>query len=144
MPMERKRYPKDWEAIALKVKSDANWQCEACGKHCLMPGEDWSQFILRMGWTVGEAIEAATKPTRYILTTAHPNHDPENHQAELKAWCAPCHCRYDGKQIGRKRRLKSERLGQLALDMVGVPELAGQGKDETRIQLPIRGGWLNE
>jgi len=34
MPMERERYPKNWEEIALNVKRDADWKCQRCGKQC--------------------------------------------------------------------------------------------------------------
>lgn len=138
MPMKRDRYPKNWEQIARRTKQSANWHCEACGKPCLLMGEDWLDFILRLGWNVGEAIAAAAHPTRHVLTTAHPNHDPENLEAELRAWCAPCHCRYDLAQMPRKKRLELERRGQLTIDLLTAPEPAGQGKDPTRIQLPIR------
>ena len=42
-------------------------------------------------------------------------HDPWNPNARLKAFCAPCHCRYDLAQMDRKRMIKREYLGQLNL-----------------------------
>ena len=39
MPMDRKRYPKDWRRIAARVKEEADWKCEVCGKQCRRPGE---------------------------------------------------------------------------------------------------------
>ena len=30
MPMERWRYPEDWERIAREVKDEAGWRCEQC------------------------------------------------------------------------------------------------------------------
>lgn len=140
MPMDRARYPSNWEAIALSVKQAANWQCENCGKLCQRSGEDWLDFVIRIGWTVGEAIAASQHPTRWVLTTAHLNHDPENPHAELRAWCAPCHCRYDLAQLPRKRRLKQERLGQISLF---ASEPAGHGKEPTRLQVNVFGGDAN-
>lgn len=32
MPMERDRYPVDWEKIALAKKESVGWKCEKCGK----------------------------------------------------------------------------------------------------------------
>jgi hypothetical protein len=47
---------------------------------------------------------------------AHLDHSPKNcDRSNLRALCAPCHCRYDLSQMARKKRLKAERLGQLTL-----------------------------
>jgi hypothetical protein len=55
-------------------------------------------------------------PRRFLLTVAHLNHIPADcGRDNLKALCSPCHCRYDLKQMGRKRWLKRERHGQLRL-----------------------------
>jgi hypothetical protein len=109
MPMNRDRYPLNWDKTALLVKRAADWTCEACGRPCRQPGEDWLNFLLRQPWTVGEAIAAARHPRQYTLTTAHINHDPENPDAELRAWCAPCHLRYDAQE--RKCRRAAARMG---------------------------------
>lgn len=138
MPMQRDRYPKDWDQIARRIKRSANWHCEACDRPCLLPGENWADFVIRMSWTVAEAIAHAAHPVQFVLTTAHPNHDPENPDAELKAWCASCHARYDLRQMGRKQMLKRERTGQLNLFDLTAPGPAGHGKDASRIQLPLR------
>lgn len=138
MPMERKRYPVDWENRARRTKQSANWHCEMCGRPCLLPGEEWFDFVVRMRWSIGEAIANSQHPVRHILTTAHPNHDPENLDAELRAWCASCHARYDLKQMGRKLYLKRERQGQGNLFDLAPLSAAGHGTDPTRIQVPIR------
>ena len=39
MPMNRKLYPKNWDAIARKIKEAANWTCQQCGRPCRRPGE---------------------------------------------------------------------------------------------------------
>lgn len=123
MPMNRKLYPANWEAIALQVKQRANWTCENCGKQCRRPGENLLKFCDRIRTQrISECpvvAEALTYPQRYTLTVAHLNHDPGNPDAELRAWCAPCHCRYDLAQMGRKRRIKREQDGQLTLTLGG-------------------------
>ena len=129
MPMDRSRYPENWEAIALNVKSKARWKCESCGRPCRKPGESEKRFISRLrrfhpGWLI-DLWEVSFHPDfgpqqtlkirRFTLTTAHPNHDPENANAELRAWCAPCHARHDAKQMQCKKRLNQELKGQLRL-----------------------------
>lgn len=46
MPMDRKDYPDNWDAIATAIKSAANWTCQECGRPCLKPDEDWMDFVL--------------------------------------------------------------------------------------------------
>lgn len=139
MPMQRTLYPRDWEAIARSIKRGAAWHCEHCLKPCMLPREDWLDFVLRMGWSVGEAIAYSAKPRRYQLGTAHLNHVPSDcSPANLRAWCTVCHCRYDLAQMGTKKRLKRERNGQIPLQGYLVPPRpAGRGKDPTRIQMSI-------
>lgn len=31
MPMDRSRYPENWEAISLAIRERASWKCEWCG-----------------------------------------------------------------------------------------------------------------
>lgn len=122
MPMDRKRYPSDWEAIALKIKSEANWKCSECGRECRRVGESLSEFIDRIVPKVhctdsyNLLNEINTKPTRFVLTVAHLNHIPEDcSHSNLKALCSVCHCRYDLKAMARKKMLKREYQGQLNL-----------------------------
>jgi len=77
MPIDRSKYPANWDAIALAVKESAGWICQPCGKRCYWPGE-------------------RIDDKRYVLTVAHINHDemdcrPEN----LVATCSVCHLQYD-------------------------------------------------
>lgn len=112
MPMNRKLYPPNWEAIALEVKEAANWKCEECGQDCRKSGESWFEFFDRTCWS----LALNEKWGQYILTVAHLDHQPENSdRANLRAWCSVCHCRYDLKAMATKRRLKQEREGQLTL-----------------------------
>lgn len=88
MPMERWRYPANWREIARRVKDEANWTCENCGKACRKPKEPFDTH-------------------KRTLTVAHLNHIPEDCRREnLRALCAPCHLRYDAAHHAetRKRR----------------------------------------
>jgi hypothetical protein len=139
MPLERDRYPENWEAISNQVRELAGWRCETCGKHCMKPGEDWLVFMLRTGWTVGEAIAHAAKPKRFRLTTAHLDQDPSNNDpGNLKALCLPCHLQHDRPFQIRNAIARLERRGQLNLMDLVEPSLAGHGRNPKRIQLPIR------
>ncbi|MBE9067903.1 HNH endonuclease [Leptolyngbya cf. ectocarpi LEGE 11479] len=127
MPMDRSLYPDNWDEIALAIKESVNWCCEACGRPCRRPDETREAAIFRLTlsdhWTVPELWEAndpepsISRLGRFKLTVAHLNHIPGDCDlSNLRAWCAPCHCRYDLKQMGQKRVLKAERHGQLRLE----------------------------
>ena len=95
MPMDRKRYPKEWELISKSIKDAADWKCQKCGKQCRRPGESFDTH-------------------RNTLTVAHLNHTPEDVRPEnLMAMCAPCHLKYDAKHHAetRKNRRTSDEQG---------------------------------
>ena len=86
MPMDKKRYPKNWKDISLRIKQDAGWICQECGRQCRKPGEKFDTH-------------------KRTLTVAHMNHIPEDISPNnLKALCAPCHLRYDAKHHAESRR----------------------------------------
>ena len=135
MPINRALYPDDWDAIALEVKNQADWECEHCGRPCRPPGRDWADFVMYdlsilSQWereTSEEVYDDETgewgyveKPQRFTLTVSHKDHDPGNcDRANLQALCAPCHLRYDAAHHAatrkRNRRKKQECEGQLTL-----------------------------
>lgn len=89
MPMERNRYPDDWERIARDVKEKADWKCQRCGKQCRRPGEPFDTH-------------------KRTLTVHHINHMPEDCQKEnLEALCSGCHLRADAKFHAEHRREKN-------------------------------------
>jgi hypothetical protein len=130
MPMDRTLYPDDWDAIAFRLKTAANWTCQQCDRPCRQPGETVDELATRLAeldpneitWLadlyIGTDVDnRVAKPQRFTLTVAHLDHVPANcDRTNLKAWCAPCHCRYDLKAMALKRRLKQERLGQMRLE----------------------------
>ena len=99
-PEERKRYPKDWAEISLRVRRDAEWTCEWCS-----------------------AIDGLPHPTTgatVVLTVAHLDHTPENCQrSNLRALCQKCHNAYDAPHrragIIRRRVHAEEAAGQIRL-----------------------------
>ena len=137
MPMNSKLYPSDWKAIASEIKESANWECVNCGRPCRKPGESIDDFSDRLvknyptnkfnGELFDEIRDHETggwrlipRPQKFCLTVAHLDHRPENcNRSNLKALCAPCHCRYDISQMATKKRLKKERNGQYILSFCG-------------------------
>ena len=91
MPMERERYPEQWEQIAREKKESVGWICERCGKQCRRPGEPFDTH-------------------KRTLTVAHLNHKPEDLRPEnLCAMCAPCHLRYDAQHHAETRKERRNR-----------------------------------
>lgn len=132
MPMERKRYPANWNQIALQIKEKTGWHCENCDRPCRKPQEDRFDFEDRIESTLwaDELYEEKydeelgtvylSKLTRFALTVAHLNHTPEDCRPEnLKALCSVCHLRYDAAHHVRSakanRYKKREAVGQLTL-----------------------------
>ncbi|NJO43823.1 MAG: HNH endonuclease [Cyanobacteria bacterium CRU_2_1] len=126
MPMNRSLYPPNWDVIAYVVKECAAWRCEGCDRPCRRPGEGLWDLYRRIenehwDWVSDldgedENGEPTLKFGRFVLTTAHLNHNPSDCRTEnLKALCSVCHCRMDLRAMETKRRLKKERLGQLSL-----------------------------
>lgn len=129
--MNRKLYPKNWEAIARQIKEAADWTCQQCGRPCRRPGESQIDLADRIApdpkWN-SELYEEyddeelgsveITKFGRFVLTVAHLNHRPEDCRPEnLKALCSVCHCRMDihPSAMAAKRAIALERQGQLNL-----------------------------
>ncbi|MFM6189718.1 MAG: hypothetical protein ACKPEN_15590 [Planktothrix sp.] len=132
MPMDRKRYPANWNQIATQIKKKANWYCENCNRPCRKPKEDRFQFEDRIKPTpwadelyqekYDEELGTVflSKLTRFTLTVAHLNHTPEDCRPEnLKALCSVCHLRYDAahhiRSAKANRLKKREAVGQLTL-----------------------------
>ncbi|WP_377968178.1 hypothetical protein [Almyronema epifaneia] len=128
--MDRSRYPANWEAIALKVKEAAQWECQCCRRPCRPTGmsvedfelalidhhHDWLCDFYKTVWDeeFGE-VNVAT-PQRFTLTVAHLDQNPANNAPEnLKALCSGCHLAHDRPHRLANRARKLERQGQLNL-----------------------------
>lgn len=94
MPMDCKRYPKNWKQIAFEIKDGSGWICAKCGKQCRKPGEPFDTH-------------------KRTLTVAHLNHIPEDVSPDnLMPMCAPCHLRYDAKHHAETRRNRRKESGK--------------------------------
>lgn len=134
MPMDRSRYPKNWNAIALQVKTEANWHCQDCDRPCRRPQEaphDFEERVAEQSPDWGAEMYEETHDDehgivwvpllgRFVLTVAHLDQDPANNDPKnLRALCSVCHLRYDAiphaRSRRRNRRAKLEADGQLSL-----------------------------
>ena len=85
MPIDRQRYPKNWNEIALIAKQTVGWRCQHCQRLCLRPGEKPSD-LTRSEWT------------KVTLSVHHADFMPESNNAEnLIPLCTPCHIALHGR-----------------------------------------------
>lgn len=117
MPIDYKKYPKNWKELRQQVLDRANNKCEFCGV------ENYSTGVREVDGTFtkmeGMALEVAEldgdKTIQIILTIAHLDHDETNHNVKidrLAALCQRCHLRYDIKEK-KKRRKNKKAVGDL-------------------------------
>jgi len=100
MPLDRSKYPDDWDEISLRVREAAAWRCEFCGAQN-------GKVHLETG-------------SKVVLTVAHLDHDTSNNAVRnLRALCQRCHLRYDHelhiKHAAETRRRKRIEAGQIPL-----------------------------
>jgi len=106
-PENRSRYPADWKAISVEVRTRAGWRCEGSPAY-----PDCRAFN-------GEEHPVTT--SRVVLTVAHLDHQPENvgepgERPNLKAWCQRCHLTYDAKHHAATAR-ETRRLRAATADL---------------------------
>lgn len=93
MPMDRSRYPKNWNEIALAIKDCASWHCQECGLDC-----------------TPIKISDRSLKAKHTLTVHHQDYDPaNNHPSNLIALCSACHLR---KHINKRGNISR---GQLSI-----------------------------
>ena len=111
MPMQREKYPDDWEDISRRIRFErAEGKCECageCGKHDANCG----------------AINYQPHPvtgSKVVLTVAHLNHDPMDCCDEnLKAMCQRCHLNYDA-DLHRQNAAATRRAALGMDDLLGA------------------------
>ena len=117
MPINYKRYPRDWKTRILPaIHARADHRCEECKVE--QYATVWSLKVKahRKGKTVYRRVWLMIdpklplnqcKPVRVVLTVAHLDHDETNHKVpleRLKLLCQRCHLRYDSLPKARKRK----------------------------------------
>lgn len=111
MPMQRERYPANWEAISLSIRERAGWRCEWCnaqnGHSHPVTG---SKVVLTVAH-LGTSYPDGTPGDKHDKTDVR----PEN----LAALCQRCHLNYDRDEhmanAAATRRRRREQAGQLQL-----------------------------
>jgi 5-methylcytosine-specific restriction endonuclease McrA len=98
MPMQRSRYPKDWESISLSIRERDAWRCVFCGAQQGQPHP--------------------LTGSRVVLTVAH-LHDPNPMncaQENLGSLCQSCHNRLDApmRAIHARKTRTTKRIAQAA------------------------------
>jgi len=131
MPIDYKRYPKNWKTeIVPFILKRANNCCEFCGlknkevvkaiKIYIKIGgryklktfwfRDESDFIRAKNATTGNV-----KNVKVVLTVAHLDHDEENHNVSmdrLAALCQFCHLNYDAAEKVRRMGMGRKSYGK--------------------------------
>lgn len=123
MPIDYKKYPKNWKTeIRPRIMKRANNTCES--KDCDFRHLEKVWAVRYKGRTTGwfrdfdeansqpKTIEGRSgkiipnpKPVKVILTIAHLDHDETNENVKdsrLAALCQLCHLRYDAKEKYRR------------------------------------------
>ncbi|MFE2407040.1 hypothetical protein ACFXDE_01715 [Kitasatospora sp. NPDC059408] len=97
-PENRDRYPADWDAISLDIRTNrAAGRCECLGE-------------CGRGTHIGRCpnlngSQAYGTGSKVVLTVAHLNHTPEDcDPANLRAMCQACHNSYDAPHRRETRR----------------------------------------
>jgi hypothetical protein len=92
-PENRRRYPRDWQTIRLKLLDRAGNCCEGSPAYpdCRAANHE---------------PHPATG-SRVVLTVAHLDHTPENcDERNLRVWCQRCHNTYDAPHRAANRRAR--------------------------------------
>lgn len=107
MPMQRDKYPPDWDDISRQVREEAGQKCEWCGVANGAVGArdrtgEWhdEEDIHEMNAGVGDRLFGEwPKIIRIVLTVAHIDHDTTNgDRSNLAALCQRCHLNHDRPQ----------------------------------------------
>lgn len=103
MPIDYRKYPKEWSRIRLSVLERAKNHCEWCGvrNDAAIERHKKNSSIYRYPHAGNEFLDKMPggwfDPIRVVLTIAHLDHDPKNNTpGNLVALCQRCHLRYDG------------------------------------------------
>lgn len=144
MPVDPKRYPKDWPRISQAIRGRSEGLCECTGEcgeahfpapRCGAPNGGWIQRLeadaaiwrapLDPDRTPPEAERGWSRPIRVVLTVAHLDHGTENNDpGNLRALCQRCHLLLDREQHAASRRASRDAASGQG-DLFGAAGRAG-------------------
>lgn len=110
MPIDYKKYPKDWSEIRKRILDRARNRCEQCGLQNGVTGyrDSSGKFHASEGMQVETDLLDGERVFRIVLTIAHLNHDIHDNRPEnLMALCQRCHLSHD-KDHHRATRWKNQ------------------------------------
>ena len=124
MPIDYKKYPKDWKKIRARILERERHSCKECGAKNYDIGYrdnrgNWNQIeCSHQGDAEAEwAKSVGYKIIKIVLTIAHLNHDiSDNSDENLAALCQLHHLRHDishHKENSRNTRNKKKGLQNL-------------------------------
>ena len=110
MPIDKSKYPADWDLISLRIRKDrASDRCECTGEcglhesHC-------------------DAMNAEPHPvtgSKVVLTVAHLDQDTYNNlDSNLLAMCQRCHLTYDRHYYKRQRLVWAKTIDNTTLSIL--------------------------
>jgi hypothetical protein len=131
--MDKSKYPENWPAISLQVRTEAGNRCEGCMVANYAEG---ARDCAGMWWSK-DRIEAASpellrrwfdpatfKLTRIVLTVAHLDHDRANgERGNLTPLCQRCHLGHDQEQHLANAAATRQRKGGEAKAATGQQRL---------------------
>lgn len=109
MPMQRDRYPSEWEAISQRIRFErAQNLCEWCGAKNYQPHPDTGSRVVLTVAHLGVALADGSPGNK------HDKMDVRNEN--LAALCQRCHLNFDRDEHKfNARRSRAKRAGQLWL-----------------------------
>lgn len=126
MPIDYKRYPKNWKTeIVPRILKRAGNKCEVCGiknREVVFRGQIYTRQNGRYSWRTlwfndgsdyrrNQHLLSNKSLKTVVLTVAHLDHDETNHEVtdkRLKAMCQLCHLNYDSKEKYRRAINKNQ------------------------------------
>ena len=134
MPIDYSKYPPNWKTEivpAIRERSGNRCEGDACtgfqGEgRCNAPNGRWIVRNEERPWEWQTAIEpeSVEGSVLVVLTTAHLDHDEENHAVSLdrlRHLCQRCHLRYDAaEKVIRMRAKRDAAAGQLQIEGIAV------------------------
>jgi hypothetical protein len=117
MPINRLRYPENWEEIAKNVIHKADGRCHFCGKVTGFYALVKNSWILVPDGMVDHYRKDEIRVFKMVLSAIHLNHDPSDNRSDnLRCACNWCHLEHDkGFHIDSRKYGRDHRLNQLGL-----------------------------